>query len=121
MEPSPGQAAGRFRSSPAAPGASVYNPWGMSVSIVSANLDAAAEILTENPSGDPPAEGSRFVASRARIEWAGGNASDTTPVDIYPFNLVGSSAVRFSAVDNSCGALPDDCHTFNCQAAKRRN
>ena len=93
----------------------------MSVSIVSANLDAAAEILTENPSIDPPAEGSRFVKARARIEWVGGNASDTTPIDIYPFNLVGSSSVRFSAVDNSCGALPDDCHTFNCQAAKRWN
>ena len=105
---SPGQAAGRFRSSPAPPGASVYNPWGMAISIVSANLDAAIEILTENPSGDPPAEGSRFVAARARIEWVGGNASDTTPVDIYPFNLVGSSAVVFSAFYNPCGALPDE-------------
>lgn len=108
LEPSPGQLAGHFRSSPAPPGASVYNPWGMAISIVSANLDAAAEILKENPSGDPPAEGSRFVTARTRIEWVGGNASDTTPVDIYPFNLVGSSSVVFSAFYNPCGALPDE-------------
>ena len=107
LEPSPGQVAGHFRSSPAPPGASAYNPWGMAISIVSANLDAAAEILTENPSIDPPAEGSRFVAARARIEWVGGNASNITPVDIYPFNLVGSSSVVFSFY-NPCGALPDE-------------
>ena len=108
LEPSPGQVAGHFRSSPAPPGASAYNPWGMAISIVSANLDAAAEILNENPSIDPPAEGSRFVAARARIEWVGGNASNITPVDIYPFNLVGSSSVVFSAFYNPCGALPDE-------------
>ena len=108
LEPSPGQTAGHFRSSPAPPGASAYNPWGMAISIVSANLDAAAEILNENPSNDPPAEGSRFVAARARIEWVGGNALNITPVDIYPFNLVGSSAVVFSAFYNPCGALPDE-------------
>ena len=107
LESSPGLAAGLSRSNPAPPGASAYNPWGMAISIVSANLDAAAEILAENPSVDPPAEGSRFVSARARIEWVGGNASDKTSVDIYPFNLVGSSSVRFSAIDNSCGALPD--------------
>ena len=107
LEPSPGQTAGHFRSSPAPPGASAYNPWGMAISIVSANLDAAAEILNENPSIDPPAEGSRFVAARARIEWVGGNASNITPVDIYPFNLVGSSSVVFSFY-NPCGALPDE-------------
>ena len=108
MEPSPGLAAGLSRSNPAPPGASAYNPWGMAISIVSANLDAAAEILAENPSNTPPAEGSRFVTARARIEWVGGNASDITPVDIVPFNLVGSSSVGFSAIDNSCGALPDE-------------
>ena len=108
LEPSPGQVEGHFRSSPAPPGASAYNPWGMAISIVSANLDAAAEILNENPSNDPPAEGSRFVAARARIEWVGGNASNITPVDIYPFNLVGSSSVVFSAFYNPCGALPDE-------------
>ena len=108
LEPSPGQTAGHFRSSPAPPGASAYNPWGMAISIVSANLDAAAEILTENPTIDPPAEGSRFVAARARIEWVGGNASNITPVDIYPFNLVGFSSVVFSAFYNPCGALPDE-------------
>ena len=107
LEPSPGQTAGHFRSSPAPPGASAYNPWGMAISVVSANLDAAAEILNENPSIDPPAEGSRFVAARARIEWVGGNASNITPVDIYPFNLVGSSSVVFSFY-NPCGALPDE-------------
>ena len=107
LEPSPGQTAGHFRSSPAPPGASAYNPWGMAISIASANLDAAAEILNENPSIDPPAEGSRFVAARARIEWVGGNASNITPVDIYPFNLVGSSSVVFSFY-NPCGALPDE-------------
>ena len=107
LEPSPGQVAGHFRSSPAPPGASAYNPWGMAISIVSANLDAAAEILNENPSIDPPAEGSRFVAARARIAWVGGNASNITPVDIYPFNLVGSSSVVFSFY-NPCGALPDE-------------
>lgn len=107
LEPSPGQVAGHFRSSPAPPGASAYNPWGMAISIVSANLDAAAEILTENQTIDPPAEGSRFVAARARIEWVGGNASNITPVDIYPFNLVGSSSVVFSFY-NPCGALPDE-------------
>ena len=107
LEPSPGQVAGHFRSSPAPPGASAYNPWGMAISIVSANLDAAAEILNENPTIDPPAEGSRFVAARARIEWVGGNASNITPVDIYPFNLVGSSSVVFSFY-NPCGALPDE-------------
>ena len=107
LEPSPGQVEGHFRSSPAPPGASAYNPWGMAISIVSANLDAAAEILNENPSNDPPAEGSRFVAARARIEWVGGNASNITPVDIYPFNLVGSSSVVFSFY-NPCGALPDE-------------
>ena len=107
LEPSPGQTAGHFRSSPAPPGASAYNPWGMAISIVSANLDAASEILNENPSADPPAEGSRFVAARARIEWVGGNASNITPVDIYPFNLVGSSSVVFSFY-NPCGALPDE-------------
>ena len=108
LEPSPGQTAGQFRSSPAPPGASAYNPWGMAISIVSANLDAAVEILNENPSIDPPSEGSRFVAARARIEWVGGNASNITPVDIYPFNLVGSSSVVFSAFYNPCGALPDE-------------
>ena len=107
LEPSPGQVAGHFRSSPAPPGASAYNPWGMAISIVSANLDAAAEILNENPSIDPPAEGSRFVAARARIAWVGGNASNITPVDVYPFNLVGSSSVVFSFY-NPCGALPDE-------------
>ena len=107
LDPSPGQVAGHFRSSPAPPGASAYNPWGMAISIVSANLDAAAEILNENPSIAPPAEGSRFVAARARIEWVGGNASNITPVDIYPFNLVGSSSVVFSFY-NPCGALPDE-------------
>ena len=37
LEPSPGQTAGHFRSSPAPLGASAYNPWGMAISIVSAN------------------------------------------------------------------------------------
>ena len=108
LEPSPGQLAGRFRSSAASPGASVYTREGLALSIVSANMDAAAEILAENPSADPPAEGSRFVTARARIEWVGGDAYDIRTVGIEQFSLVGSSAVGFSAVDNSCGALPDD-------------
>ena len=105
-ESSPGLAAGLSRSNPAPPGASVYTPWGMAFSIVSANLDAAAEILAENPSNDPPAEGSRFVIARTRIAWVGGNASDKTSVGIARFSLVGSSSVGFSAIDNPCGALP---------------
>ena len=108
LEPSPGQVAGRFRSNPVPFGESVYNQWGMAVSIVSANLDAEDEILSENPSFGPPAEGMRFVSARTRIEWVGGNASDTTPVGVEGFGIVGSSAVVFWAVDNSCGAIPPD-------------
>ena len=108
LEPSPGQAAGRFRSNPVPFSESAYNQWGMAVSIVSANLDAENQILSENPSIGPPAEGMRFVSARTRIEWVGGNASDVTPVGIAGFGIVGSSAVVFSAVDNSCGAIHPD-------------
>ena len=108
LEPSPSQAAGRFRSNPVPFGESVYNQWGMAVSIVSADLDAEDEILNENPSIGPPAEGMRFVSARARIEWVGGNASDMTPVGIEGFGVVGSSAVVFWALDNPCGAVAPD-------------
>ena len=104
-EPAPdGQANGRLRSAAAPPGASVYDRFGMAVSIVSA-MDATDEILKYNPYNDPPAEGNRFIMARARLDWVGGNASDNVNIGGYLFGMAGSSAVVFSYDDNSCGAI----------------
>ena len=108
LEPSPGQALGHFRTNPVPMGTSVETDEGLALTIISVNPNAAAVVINENVFNDPPAEGSRFVMARVRVENVAGEAGKETAIVEYEFNLVGSSAVKFSSYgDNSCGIIPD--------------
>ena len=108
LEASPDQTPGYFRTNPVPHGTSVETDGGLSLTVVSVNPDAADVVLNENMFNEPPSEGSRFVMVRVRAENAGGNADGEKSVDESDFSLAGSSAVRFSPFERSCGVIPDE-------------
>ena len=107
LEPSPGQMLGHFRTNPVPLGTWVETDDGLRLTAISVNPDATDVVMSEGSWVDPPAEGNRFFMARVRVENVAGDADRETDIAYPEFKLVGSSAVKFSTFDNSCGEVPD--------------
>ena len=64
--------------------------------------------MNENRFNDPPADGNIFTIARVRVQNVGGDANSENELSKFDFALVGSSAVKFSTLEHSCGVIPDN-------------
>ena len=99
---------GYRRSDPAPAGSTVITGGDLELTIVSVNLDATSIVMNENRFNDPPDAGNRFVMARLRVQNVDEDANSEIDLNEYYFALVGSSGIKFSTFEHSCGVIPNE-------------
>ncbi len=88
------------------PGLSVTTADGLSIAVLSANLDAWEVVQAEFFFNEPPAPRWCDVMVRVRVQNIGGSITDEQSASESDFRLVASS-VLYGVFDHSCGLIPD--------------
>jgi len=99
--------AGFTLSNPVLPGLSHTTAEGLSITVLSVNLDAWPDVQSGSIFNDPPAVGWRDVMVRVRVQNVGGSTTDVESASASDFRFV-ASAVLYGVFDHSCGlVIPD--------------